>query len=256
MYPIETLPEGLRKQSRHKRSILLAEDTAPEAVSSLAEQGWAIRSCEARTLSDRGEFRHGHYFERSLRSLVIPWEQGESWGEYVGRSAQLACQRIEILRDVYRQARPTEHKGLYFMIDAMPENIHLERIKQILETYFPAGHQLAITESTTVLPLVAAVVRKSTKSFSAGQRVYVYNAHWGMYEQAMVIGRYRRAHRWICGHCPIDILDNFRPKLVYDPQIIRKLREQPEPWLRNVPQGIFIAWRFFAVPQDFTGSPV
>jgi hypothetical protein len=57
---------------------------------------------------------------------------------------------------------------------------------------------------------------------------------------AKVVGRFRRKNRWIKGVCPMASLDNFRPKLVYTPNIIKKLEGE------FVSRSIFL--RFFAMP--------
>lgn len=247
MYPIEALPDDLRNQSKNKRYIVLHEDVVLEAVNRLAELQWAVHQCTVKSSPDHTAFRDMYRPGPSLKTLFIPWYHGESWSDYVSRSAACVAQRIQTMRTLYAQAQHGDNAPIYFLIDARQENSYLEKIQAILATYFAENHTLDVTEATTTLPLVAALVQKSTRSFSHGQRIYVYNGHWGMNEVAMVIGRYRRTGRWICGHCPMHILDNFRPKIIYDPQILRKLREQTTVGPHGVSQLIF--FRFFAMPN-------
>ncbi len=247
MYPIEALPDVLRNQSKNKRYIVLNENVVLEAVNRLAELQWAVRQCAVKNSLDHTAYRDMYRPAPSLSSLFVPWHHGESWSDYVSRSAARVAQAIQTLRTLYAQTQHGDDAPIYFLIDAIQENSYLEKIQAILATYFAENLTLDVTEATTTLPLVAALVQKSTRSFSHGQRIYVYNAHWGMDEVAMVVGRYRRTGRWICGHCPMHVLDNFRPKIIYDPQILRKLREQTTAGQYGVSQSIF--FRFFAMPS-------
>lgn len=121
---------------------------------------------------------------------------------------------------------------------------HIEKINEILLGYFCGKYILDVNATKNNIPLVAANVQKSTHSFSEGQLLYIYNVFWGMNNKALVVGRYRRKHRLILGVCPISSLSNFRPKLVYDPTVIRKLCG------RHIHVGIFI--RFFDLLGEFT----
>jgi hypothetical protein len=120
---------------------------------------------------------------------------------------------------------------------------HIEKINEILLGYFCGGILLDVNATKDNIPLVAANVQKSTHSFSEGQLLYIYNVFWGMNKNALVVGRYRRKHRLILGVCPISSLSNFRPKLVYEPTVIRKL------YGRYIHVGIFM--RFFDLPGEF-----
>ncbi|MEH2296682.1 hypothetical protein [Nostoc sp.] len=120
---------------------------------------------------------------------------------------------------------------------------HIEKINEILLGYFCGGTLLDINSTKDNIPLVAANVQKSTHSFSEGQLLYIYNVFWGMNKKALVVGRHRRKHRLILGVCPIASLSNFRPKLVYEPAVIRKLHG------RYIDDRIFM--RFFDLPGEF-----
>lgn len=120
---------------------------------------------------------------------------------------------------------------------------HIKKINEILLDYFCDDTLLDINRTKDNIPLVAANVQKSTHSFSEGQLLYIYNVFWGMNKNALVVGRHRRKHRQILGVCPIASLRNFRPKLVYEPTVIRKL------YGRHIHVGIFI--RFFDLPGEF-----
>ncbi|MCC5598946.1 hypothetical protein [Nostoc favosum] len=120
---------------------------------------------------------------------------------------------------------------------------HIEKINEILLRYFCGSRFLGINPTMDNIPLVAANLQKSTHSFSEGQLLYIYNGFWGMNERVQVVGRHRRKHRLILGVCPIKSLSNFRPKLVYEPAVIRKLHGE------CIDGGIFMG--FFDLPGEF-----
>jgi hypothetical protein len=76
------------------------------------------------------------------------------------------------------------------------------------------------------VPLIAARLATSTRSFSAGQKVLVYDGYWGMAERVKVVARYRRKHRWVLGVCPLARLTDGRPVIEYSPAVVRALRGQ------------------------------
>jgi hypothetical protein len=121
---------------------------------------------------------------------------------------------------------------------------YVEKINDILCKHFSDNSFLIANASMESVPLVSANILKSTRSFSAGQLVYIYDIYWGMNERAKVIGRYRRKHNFILGVCPIASLTNCRPKLVYKPVIVSKLNGS------YIDGGIFM--RFFNLPGGFT----
>lgn len=114
----------------------------------------------------------------------------------------------------------------------------LAKLNNILLAYFVGGKRLVVNSCASPILLVAATVRVQTKSFSAGQILYIYDVYWGENERALTVGRFRRKHRFICGNCPVRNLTGFRPVQVFDPRIIQKVA--------LVNPGIFL--RFFDLP--------
>jgi hypothetical protein len=98
-----------------------------------------------------------------------------------------------------------------------------EKLRRIMITHFSQKSEIEVTTETQKIPLVAANVSKSTRSFSKGQVLYIYDGYWGMAERVKVVGRFRRKHNWIKGVIPIKNLGNFRPDEVYKPVVIGKL---------------------------------
>lgn len=219
MYPIEVLPAALAERSLSRRHIFLEATLAAEAISWLASHGWAVTSLETRYFESHGDMGG---FEEGLD--CEPWRRGERWADHA-RSVAEACLRELSEREI-RFARAPEGEGppLYVRLDAWPANPYLEQINALLLRYFPGMERIDLTAEATEAPLLAANLRRDTPSFTEGQKVYVHNLSWN--NKAMVVGRYRRKHRWICGYCNADRLDNFRPKIVRDPHVIEALRRR------------------------------
>jgi hypothetical protein len=68
-------------------------------------------------------------------------------------------------------------------------------------------------------------VRKGTKHFRSGAKVYVIDAFWGTCHSVTVIGQHRKSRMWMCLHMPARHLENLRPKLVYSPTVLTLMRE-------------------------------
>jgi hypothetical protein len=101
---------------------------------------------------------------------------------------------------------------------------HAELAKTILRRFFAdPDRNLVVDASMTEVPVVLANAGRSTRSFAAGQRLYVYNGYWGMNERVQVVGRFRQRHRFVRGVFPIAGLTNCRPHLVHHPGVIRRL---------------------------------
>jgi hypothetical protein len=242
MYPIEVLPEDLRAKSYSSRDIILDFPTALLAVDILAAAGWAVWSWEGRVLiADELRTFHDIRYETKNNDLLwrfeVEWQSDESWDEYVARAANLSKTTLGQTRELLN--RLTD-RAVYFKIEALPPHPYLEKIKGILAKHFFEKKYLTVEATSETVPLVAATVRKGTGSFSTGQVVYIYSVYWGMNEQAKVVGRFRRKHRWIKGVCPIASLDHFRPKIVYNPTIIKTLADETI--------DSFIFPRFLAMP--------
>lgn len=69
--------------------------------------------------------------------------------------------------------------------------------------------------------------RSGTKAFSAGTKVYCLPGRWGDgYEKIMVIGRHRGSNRYSTMVIPSMYISNWRTKIVYSPEVIRRIKEE------------------------------
>ncbi len=69
------------------------------------------------------------------------------------------------------------------------------------------------------------IIRKGTKHFRGGAKVYIGDAYWGTCCSATVIGHHRSNGRYIKIDIPIKHLENFRLELVYSPKVIELVQE-------------------------------
>lgn len=242
MYPIEVLPKNLRAKSYNARYIILDFTNALLAIDALAAANWAAYSWEGRVLvsNELRTLHHIHYETKNTELLwhfQAQWQTDETWDEYVYRSAEKSKTTIQQTQELLNQLTA---RTVYFKIEALTPHPYLEKINAILAKNFSEKDYLIVAATDQTVPLVAATLRKATRSFSAGQLMYIYNVYWGINEQAKVLGRFRRKNRWIKGVCPIASLDNFRPIIVYSPPTIKKLSDETI--------ASFIFPRFFAIP--------
>jgi len=101
-----------------------------------------------------------------------------------------------------------------------------EKARAIAAEFFADGPgYLVVGAQHASVPVIAARMAASTRSFTIGQRVLVYDGYWGEAERVKVVARYRRSHRWIRGVVPIAKLAGARPAVVYDPAVIRVLHD-------------------------------
>lgn len=67
-------------------------------------------------------------------------------------------------------------------------------------------------------------IRKGTKQFSPGTKLYCYPAQWGDgYQKIKVIGRPRKFKRFITVVINSDYITNWRKEKVYNPFIIKQM---------------------------------
>lgn len=96
-------------------------------------------------------------------------------------------------------------------------------IATIRDRFFPNGRWLDVSVGHAVVPLVAARLARSTRTYSEGQKVYVYGGFYGENERLEVVGRYRRKHRFVLGVCAREVLVDRRVVVVHEPAVVRAL---------------------------------
>lgn len=107
-------------------------------------------------------------------------------------------------------------------------------------------------------------VRRGTKHFAPGAKVYVFDFYWGTGgEKVTVVGRHRKSGRYITLIMPAAYLANWRAELVYSPHVIEKVLTGEFAWLpRGGPESqaraeeiVTLYIKRGAVSQPFTTRP-
>ena len=69
-------------------------------------------------------------------------------------------------------------------------------------------------------------IRRGSKHFTPGTKVYCLPPQWGDgYEKVVAVGIARGSRRWITVVMSADLITNWRAKAVYEPAVLRRLRE-------------------------------
>jgi hypothetical protein len=69
-------------------------------------------------------------------------------------------------------------------------------------------------------------LRRGSKHFRPGTKVYCLPPQWGDgYEKVVAVGIARRPRRWITVVMPAALITNWRAKVVYKGEVMRRLRE-------------------------------
>jgi hypothetical protein len=72
----------------------------------------------------------------------------------------------------------------------------------------------------------AKELRRGSKHFTPGTKVYCLPAQWGDgYEKVVAVGICRGSRRWITVVMSTDLITNWRAKVVYKEAVLRRLRE-------------------------------
>jgi hypothetical protein len=71
-----------------------------------------------------------------------------------------------------------------------------------------------------------AQLRRGTKHFSPGTKIYAFPAQWGDgYENIIVVGRHRGSKKFVTMVIKSYWVTNWRAKVVYNPEVLRRLQE-------------------------------
>jgi hypothetical protein len=107
----------------------------------------------------------------------------------------------------------------------MKQAVAKVKAEEIYTLFFSDSDAYLVTGEEESIPLVLANMIQSSNSFTQKQLVYIYGGHWGMSERLKILGKYRAKNRLIEGHCDVNQLTHFRPKIIFNPAIIAKLKD-------------------------------
>jgi hypothetical protein len=69
-------------------------------------------------------------------------------------------------------------------------------------------------------------IRRGSKHFSSGTKVYCLPPQWGDgYEKAVVVGLHRGSRKWVTVVMPTSQITNWRAKVVYKQAVLKRLQE-------------------------------
>ncbi|MBD2768954.1 hypothetical protein IC235_13765 [Hymenobacter sp. BT664] len=78
-----------------------------------------------------------------------------------------------------------------------------------------------------------ADIRRGTKHFAPGAKVYIIDWYAGMCERIIVVGLHRKSKKYIRLVIDVKLVENVRPKLCYTPAVIKKIKEYYTPSRRE-----------------------
>jgi hypothetical protein len=68
-------------------------------------------------------------------------------------------------------------------------------------------------------------IRRGSKHFTPGTKVYCLPTRWDGFDRIMVIGLHRGSKRFVTTIMSSEHITNWRAKLIYEPQVLRKLAD-------------------------------
>ena len=119
MDEIDLLPEALRSQSLSEREIVLSYQQALEALEILVAANFALLGWEGWVKYADG--RHGHTPGGVMGTEAIEQEVGETWENYVQRSARFCAETMTKEQQAWNTHPGSAHLPLYFCLTAIPK---------------------------------------------------------------------------------------------------------------------------------------
>ena len=75
--------------------------------------------------------------------------------------------------------------------------------------------------------------KSGTKQFRGGTKVYIGGCYAGMCNAVVCIGLHRHTRKFISCVVSVMHLENFRPKVAYHPEVVRRLKEDDRCWFQS-----------------------
>lgn len=76
--------------------------------------------------------------------------------------------------------------------------------------------------------------KSGTKQFRGGTKVYIGGCYAGTCDGVTCIGLHRKSRRFITCIVNVTHLENFRTKVAYQPEVVRRLREDVRCWFKTM----------------------
>ena len=72
-----------------------------------------------------------------------------------------------------------------------------------------------------------------TRQFRGGAKVYIGGCYAGTCEGVVCIGLHRKSRKFITCVVNVTHLENFRPKVAYHPEVVRRIQTDERCWFRT-----------------------
>ena len=76
-------------------------------------------------------------------------------------------------------------------------------------------------------------MKSGTRQFRGGTKVYIGGCYPGACDGVVCIGLHRKTRQFITCIVNITRVENFRPKVAYHPEVVRRLTEDARCWFRT-----------------------
>ena len=138
------------------------------------------------------------------------------------RRLELLCLRLRDLAGAKRWRRAASERSL-------PRDSRSERSTQVSTDVELPPAWCAVANVVAAAPRGPGgeLIREGTKHFKPGAKVYCFSAYWGTAgDRVRVVGRARKSHRWITVAMPSKLLCDARPKLCYEPAVLKRINNE------------------------------
>ena len=75
--------------------------------------------------------------------------------------------------------------------------------------------------------------KSGTRQFRGGTKVYIGGCYAGTCDGVVCIGLHRNSRRFITCVVNVTHVENFRPKVAYHPEVVRRLKDDKRCWFQT-----------------------
>ena len=75
--------------------------------------------------------------------------------------------------------------------------------------------------------------KSGTRQFRGGTKVYIGGCYAGSCDGVVCIGLHRKSRKFITCVVNVTRVENFRPKVAYHPEVVRRLKEDERCWFQS-----------------------